>query len=248
MKYIYTLYRTERIETGEYYIGIHKINIEKYPDYNDGYLGSGNRIKASVKKYGKKAFKRTILVISDDLKYIDSLEEQMVDRETLDDPLCLNVALGGSANVKGRIVSNETRKKIGEAGKLRKGIRYEKQIKNSHTPECEQKRKETRIINGTWWKSGKDNVSNRPEVKKKISDSKIGKGATWQLGENNSAKRPEVREKISAGLKEYKFQGWFTNGIKNTMIKAKTEDEFIKKVNEFESLGYTKGKINAFKR
>lgn len=188
-----------------------------------------------MKKYGKPAFKRSILVISDDQKYISFLEKQMVDRETLDDPLCLNIAIGGGS----QSLSEENRKK---------GIRNEKQIKNSHTPECEQKRKETRIINGTWWKSGKDNVSNRPEVKKKISDSKIGKGATWQLGENNSAKRPEVREKISAGLKEYKFQGWFTNGVKNNLLKAKTEDEFIKKVNEFEFLGYTKGRINAFKR
>ncbi len=95
---------------------------------------------------------------------------------------------------------------------------------------------------------GIDNVSKRPEVRKKISDSKIGKKATWQLGENNPAKRPEVREKISVGLKEYKFQGWVTNGIKNNLLKAKTEEEFIKKVNEFEFLGYTKGRIDAFKR
>lgn len=134
-----------------------------------------------------------------------------------------------------------------DAAKDRAVFSAQNLIKNSHTPECEQKRKETRIINGTWWKSGKDNVSNRPEVRKKISDSRIGKKSPWQLGENNPAKRPEVREKISAGLKEYKFQGYFNNGIKNTMIKAKTEDEFIKKVNEFEFLGYTKGKINYFK-
>lgn len=53
-KFIYILYKTERIETEEFYIGIHRIDTDKCPDFNDGYLGSGKRLKASVKKIRKK--------------------------------------------------------------------------------------------------------------------------------------------------------------------------------------------------
>jgi hypothetical protein len=116
-KFIYTLYKTVNKITDQFYIGIHKINTEKYPDYNDGYLGSGKRLKRVVKKYGKESFKRTILVISDDPKYIASLEEQLVNQETLNDPLCLNIALGGSGSVKGHVLSEETKMKLSEVGK-----------------------------------------------------------------------------------------------------------------------------------
>ena len=92
---IYFLYKTIHLETGEYYIGIHGIDTKKYPDFNDGYLGSGDRIIASVKKYGRKAFKRSILAINESLDVVLALEAAMVTVEMIADPLCLNIAPGG---------------------------------------------------------------------------------------------------------------------------------------------------------
>lgn len=53
---IYCLYQTTNLVNGKIYVGIHQSQ-----SLDDAYLGSGKLLKAAIKKYGRKNFKREIL-------------------------------------------------------------------------------------------------------------------------------------------------------------------------------------------
>ncbi len=86
----FLVYRTTNLLNGRYYIGMHSTE-----NVDDGYLGSGRRLKAEVKKYGRENFERIVI---DDLaskEAMSNLEASLVTEEVLRDPLCLNLKIGG---------------------------------------------------------------------------------------------------------------------------------------------------------
>lgn len=108
----YVVYKTINLLNNEYYIGVHKItDLEK-----DKYLGSGLRILRSIKKYGRKNFKRMTLYTFNEEHLAYEKEYELID---LKDPLCLNLMIGGlgGANFLGRKHTEETKKKLSEIGK-----------------------------------------------------------------------------------------------------------------------------------
>lgn len=121
------LYKITNKLTGEYYVG-------KHNGWNqNGYWGSGNRIKWSIAKYGEENFDYQILVYGSP-EFILELEEKYVTIELIEsDEKCLNLCPGGMGVAR---FTEETRKKIGLAstnrqlGKKHKDITKEK-IKNS---------------------------------------------------------------------------------------------------------------------
>lgn len=96
MKHI--LYKTTCITTNCFYIGIHSTN-----NVNDGYLGSGTRLRASIKKYGKPNHFWEILDEAASRRDLENLEEFVVSKELLKNPLCLNLSIGGRAGIPGLI-------------------------------------------------------------------------------------------------------------------------------------------------
>lgn len=103
----YIIYQTTNIITKEYYIGCH-YTLKPYGF--DGYIGSGTRIKESVKEYGEVYFRRETLFVYEDHKEAAEKEYELVDAETLlKDPLMLNMVPGGHG-----IHTLETRKRISE--------------------------------------------------------------------------------------------------------------------------------------
>lgn len=86
----FIIYKTTNLLNGRYYIGMHiTTNID------DGYLGSGRRIKAEIKKYGRENFSRVILEELPTKTSLVSREAQLVNEELRADPLCLNLKNGG---------------------------------------------------------------------------------------------------------------------------------------------------------
>jgi len=87
-KYHY-IYKITRFD-GKYYIGMHSTN-----NLEDGYFGSGKKITRSIKKYGLEKHSKEILEHFQCRESLRLKEEMLVNQDLLNDPLCMNIALGG---------------------------------------------------------------------------------------------------------------------------------------------------------
>lgn len=65
----------------------------------DGYLGSGKIIKASIRKYGKENFKCEILEYCKDREELTKKEKELITEEILKDILCMNLKPRGSGGL-----------------------------------------------------------------------------------------------------------------------------------------------------
>lgn len=88
------LYKTTCTKTNRFYIGIHSTD-----NIQDGYLGSGKRLKESLRKHGRENHTFEILATASSREELLALEESTVTRDLLSDPLCLNLSVGGRAGV-----------------------------------------------------------------------------------------------------------------------------------------------------
>jgi len=120
-KYHY-IYKITRFD-GAYYIGLHSTN-----NLDDGYFGSGKRIRRSVKYHGKDKHQFEIIEFVNSREELMVREAALVNLETLKDPLCMNLLSGGGENLcsssigdaqRGKLVSDQTRKKMSDSAKQR---------------------------------------------------------------------------------------------------------------------------------
>lgn len=106
-KYHY-IYKITRFD-GKYYIGMHSTS-----DLEDGYFGSGKLITRSIKKYGVDKHSKEILEFVSDRISLKEREKELITEEIVNDPLCMNLQLGGG----GGFINEEHRLKFHAAGKL----------------------------------------------------------------------------------------------------------------------------------
>jgi hypothetical protein len=64
-------------------------------DLNDGYVGSGKRLRYSIRKHGLENHSVEILEYHESRDELALRESELVNPETLTDPQCLNLKLGG---------------------------------------------------------------------------------------------------------------------------------------------------------
>ena len=86
--YIYKITRNDG--SGKYYIGMHSTD-----DLEDGYFGSGQLLWKSIKKYGKEIHSKEILEFLPTRQELKTRERELVNEEIVNDPLCMNLKLGG---------------------------------------------------------------------------------------------------------------------------------------------------------
>lgn len=86
----YIVYEVTNKLNGKTYIGIHRTN-----NINDGYLGSGTGIQASVRLHGKENFSRRILYDFDNEFEMLDKEAELVDEEYVKNPETYNQTKGG---------------------------------------------------------------------------------------------------------------------------------------------------------
>jgi len=93
---IYTVYQMTNTINNKIYIGVHKTT-----NPNDSYLGSGNAIKSSIKKYGKEHFIKSILFEYDNSKDAYLKESQIVNLKFINQLNTYNMCVGGKGSQSG---------------------------------------------------------------------------------------------------------------------------------------------------
>lgn len=93
-------YRVDNLVNGRYYIG--KRSCSGDPE-DDPYLGSGKNIRRAVKRYGPENFRKTVLAEFDTEEEAYLCEAELVTRDTLLDPMCYNICLGGIGGQQGTV-------------------------------------------------------------------------------------------------------------------------------------------------
>lgn len=86
-KYFYKI--TNNIN-GKYYYGVHCTD-----NINDGYMGSGTRLKNAYKKYGIENFTKEIIKFFDTTHELYEYERMIVNEDLIKDNNCYNIKLGG---------------------------------------------------------------------------------------------------------------------------------------------------------
>jgi group I intron endonuclease len=91
VKKYHFIYKTTNLLNDKYYVGMHSTS-----NLKDGYLGSGKRLRYSIRKYGVQNFKLEILEWFDTREALVNRETQLVNEDLLKDEMCLNLKPGGS--------------------------------------------------------------------------------------------------------------------------------------------------------
>lgn len=107
----YFIYKTTFKPTGQFYIGKHHAD-----HLDDGYFGSGKKLKPLLQLHSLECFEREILEFCESGKDLKRREREIVTSELLSSPLCLNLAKGGGGQGP---LSEETKKRIGDANRGR---------------------------------------------------------------------------------------------------------------------------------
>lgn len=163
---MYCIYRVTNLINGKTYIGQHK-----YKVLNDKYMGSGKNLWRAYKKYGMENFKKDILIFNIvEKSFINLLEKEYIKFYRSVGKAEYNIADGGEGCGelnKGKHLSEEHKRKIGEA---LKGKSYKSRGK--HLSE-EHKRKISEAM------KGKKRGPHSEEHKRKLSE--VCKGKHWKL-------------------------------------------------------------------
>ena len=174
--------------TGEWYYGVHKGNID------DGYIGSGTKFKNVYDNTNPLDWYRTIEFRGTYDECLD-WEADIVTQEMIDQPDCLNLKLGGAGgSVKGHTKSKLTRQRISFAMKDNKnGIGNKSGL--GKTLSEEHKKKVSEGLRGNTNTKGR---SLSEEHKRKISQA--NKGNQNCLGQKQSE---ETKAKRAESLRQY---------------------------------------------
>jgi len=157
---------------GKFYVGVHSTD-----DLDDGYFGSGKMLTRSVNKHGKDNHVMEILEFAENRESILRMESLIVDSNLLDNPLCLNLKLGGEGGWGPQ--SEESKQKISAA-----------RLGKPRSEETKQKIKESFAK-----KSKEEKNSLRTAVGRKHLPTK---GTMW-INDGKTAKLIKVHEDIPIG-------------------------------------------------
>ena len=89
-KQYHFIYKTTCLLNGKYYYGMHSTD-----NLEDGYYGSGRRLRRSLNKYGKENHKVEILVLPN-RELLISREIEIINLNEIAKEECMNLMVGGN--------------------------------------------------------------------------------------------------------------------------------------------------------
>jgi hypothetical protein len=172
-KKIHYLYKTTCLITNRYYIGIHSTN-----NLDDGYMGSGKRLRYSIRKHGVENHVKEILEFFETREDLTKREIEIVNSDLIKEVNCMNLVLGG-----GGFMLDDYHYKCSKAGgnvhakRLIEDDNYLKLHKDKFITIIKERHK-----NGCYKYDTFTGKKHSDESKKKMSESSKGSGT----GETNS--------------------------------------------------------------
>jgi len=152
---------------------------------NDEYIGSGRRLWLSINKHGKENHTKEILEFLENRQALKDREHQLVNDDTLKDPMCMNLQPGGG----GGFCNIEHAKKAQTAATLAfsEKIKNDQAFRKSFSEKVSQNNSK-RIAEGFKfslnWKDRKHKNSTKLTISHKLSVVQTGKnnnqyGTIW---------------------------------------------------------------------
>lgn len=89
-KKFHFIYKTTNLLNGKYYLGMHSTS-----NLDDGYMGSGKRLRYSINKYGKDNHVVEILEYLETRELLLQREAEMVNLNEIAKKECMNLKVGG---------------------------------------------------------------------------------------------------------------------------------------------------------
>lgn len=193
----YIIYETTNLVNNKLYRGAHVCD-----NLNDGYLGSGAKLRQAIRKYGRDKFSRQILFMAFDYNSMWEAEAIFVDQAWVDRPDTYNICLGGKGSPGfGKQHSQQTILTLSARAKARwknpvyRAKNIESQKKRTHS---EESRRKMSLAGKGVPNSPTTNKNISESLKKRFQDPAERKKRSQQSKSCNS--RSEVRQKISAAL------------------------------------------------
>ena len=200
---IHYIYKTTCNVTGKYYVGMHSTcNLE------DGYMGSGLRLRRSIRKYGVENHTKEILEYLPTREELVLREIEIITKELISEDLCMNLVVGGQGGfisiegaTKGGLTSGNIHK-----NKLINDVEYLKERQKISSKTIKESFKNGKIKSFNW-----KGYQHTEESKKLMSKSSKGMG----IGETNSQygtcwiTNNGINKKIKKeDLETYLNEGW----------------------------------------
>jgi len=185
------IYKTTNLLNGKYYVGMHSTC-----NLKDGYLGSGKKLRHSIRKYGKENFRLEILEFFDSRELLIEKETSLVNEDLLKDAMCMNLRVGGKG---GLHVMTKEESKIWHSKGGKKAWELHRDFFSSATTERNKRNWENGVFDFHFGHKRWLGRKHKEESKLKIGLA----NSIHQKGEGNS---------------QYGTM-WITNGVKNKKIK-----------------------------
>lgn len=196
------IYKTTNLLSGKYYIGMHSTD-----DLEDGYLGSGKRLRYSINKHGAENHVREILEFVDSKEKLKKREREIVDLNEIAKKECMNLMVGG----KGGFISDEQqrRRSIAAARAKAEKLKNDDEFRRAHSEKAYKNLKKY-MDSGVHNYKTFEGRKHTEETKKLMSESMKGLwegeknsqyGTCWitRDGENKKIKKEELETFIQQG-------------------------------------------------